>query len=287
MSPNQPVGTLSVGTCQFAVSGSISRNGQTIRRLIHEAAKEGAELVHFPETALSGYAGIDMPNYVDYDWPLLTRETESIMALAAELGVWVVLGSSHRLETVDKPHNSLYLIDPAGRIVDRYDKRFCLEAELRRYSPGDHWVVFEINGIRCALLICFDARFPELYRALYAQGIQCIFQSFYNARQKGPSVHSDIMVQSMQCRAASNGFWVSMCNASGHYSPYGSAMIRPDGKVVKRLPRNRRGIMVNTVDLGRKLYDPMKGYREVAMGGQLNNGERVTQDPRSEDRTCF
>jgi predicted amidohydrolase len=278
---------LSIATCQFAVSGSIVRNGKVIRRHMEHAAREGAELVHFPETALSGYAGIDMPNYVAYDWDTLRRETESIMALAAQLGVWVVLGSSHRLETVAKPHNCLYLIDPTGSIVDRYDKRFCLKAELRRYSPGDHWVVFEINKIRCALLICFDVRFPELYRALYAQGVQCLFQSFYNARQKGPSVHSDIMVQSMQCRAATNGFWVSMCNASGHYSPYGSAFIRPDGKVVQRLPRNRGAVMVNTVDLSHKLYDPMAGYREVAIKGQLNNGESVQEDQRSKDRTCL
>ena len=284
---SRPSRILSVGTCQFAVSGSIQRNSRAIRRQMTQAAEAGAELVHFPETALSGYAGIDMPNFVGYDWDLLKRETESIMALAAQLGVWVLLGSSHRLETAAKPHNSLYLIDPEGRIADRYDKRFCLKAELRRYSPGDHWVTFEINQVKCALLICFDVRFPELYRALYAQGVQCVFQSFYNARQKGPSVHSDIMVQSMQCRAASNGFWASMCNASGHYSPYGSAFIRPDGKVIKRLPRNRCAVMVNTVDLGQKLYDPMKGYRDLAAEGQLNNGERVTQDPRSQDRTCF
>ncbi|MCF7975810.1 MAG: carbon-nitrogen hydrolase family protein [Phycisphaerae bacterium] len=284
---NKPSKTLSIGTCQFSVSGSIERNGQAIRRLMTQAAESGAQLVHFPETALSGYAGIDLPNFVHFDWAALKRETESIMALAAQLGVWVVLGSSHRLETVAKPHNSLYLIDPQGRITDRYDKRFCLKVELRRYTPGDHWVVFEINKIRCALLICFDVRFPELYRALYAQGVQCIFQSFYNARQKGPSVHSDIMVQSMQCRAASNGLWVSMCNASGYYSPYGSAFIRPDGKVVKRLPRNRTGVMVNTVDLGETFYDPMTGYRELAMQGQLNNGQCVTNDTRSDDRTCY
>jgi len=283
----QSAQTLSIGTCQFAVGGSIPRNGKAIRRQMTQAAEEGAELVHFPETALSGYAGIDMPNYVDYDWDMLKHETEAIMALAAQLGVWVILGSSHRLATVGKPHNCLYLIDPKGRIADRYDKRFCLKAELRRYTPGDRWVTFEINQIKCALLICFDVRFAELYRALYALGVQCIFQSFYNARQKGPSVHSDIMVQSMQCRAASNGFWVSMCNASAYYSPYGSAFIRPDGKVVKRLPRNRSGVMVNNVDLGQTLYDPMKGYRELAIKGQLNNGLCVTDDTRSKDRTCL
>lgn len=284
---NSHQGTLSIGTCQFAVSGSIQRNGAAIRKQMREAAQAGAEIVHFPETALTGYAGIDFPNFVAFDWDGLKRETESILALAAELKVWLVLGSSHRLNTVNKPHNCLYLIDPKGQIVDRYDKRFCLKTELRRYTPGNHWAVFEINGITCALLICFDVRFPELYRALYKQGVQCVLQSFYNARQKGPSVHSDIMVQSMQCRAASNGFWASMSNASAYYSPYGSAFIRPDGKVVKRLPRNRSGVMVNQVDLSQKFYDPMKDSRDLAAQGCLNNGECVEKDVRSEDRRCY
>lgn len=263
---------LKVATCQFAVGKSIKRNSRQIQEFLHKAKKSKADIVHFPECALSGYIGFDFPNFDGLNWELLKEEALRITALAGKLKLWVVLGSTHPLAASKRPHNSLYLINPKGEIVDRYDKRFCLKGELRRYTPGNKFVNFTINGVRCSLLICFDARFPELYRELYKQKVNCIFQSFYNARQKGPSVHTHIMRQTMQCHAATNHFWVSMSNASGYYSPYPSCFIQPDGKITKQLKANRPGIMVNTVDISKKFYDPMVSFRELAIAGRLSNG---------------
>lgn len=273
-------GILKVATCQFAVGGSVRRNGNQICSYVKKAARAGAEIVHFPESALSGYGGIDVPNFVDYDWDLLRGETKKIQQAAAKNKIYVVFGSAHKINGStklttggkDRPHQSLYLINPKGQVQCRYDKRFCIKAELKRYTPGDRFVYFTINGVKCSLLICFDIRFPEIYRELYKRGVKCIFQSFYNAHQKGPSVHSDIMRQSMQCRAATNAFWASMSNSSGYYSPYPSCFIRPDGKIVRQLQRNKAGMMVNTVDLSQKFYDPMEGFREMAIKGKLSNG---------------
>jgi deaminated glutathione amidase len=262
---------LKIATCQFAVGSSIRRNGRQICRYIEKAADAGADVVHFPESALSGYAGIDFPNFVDYNWDLLKAETEKIQQAAAKHKIYVAFGSAHRIMGSDKPYQSLYLVNPKGQIQCRYDKRFCIKAELNRYTPGNRFVFFTINGVKCSLLICFDVRFPELYRQLYKKGVKCLFQSFYNARQKGPSIHSEIMRQSMQCHAACNAMWVSMSNASGYYSPYPSCFIQPDGRIVKQLKRNVPGIMVNTVDLSQKFYDPMAGFRELAIAGKLNN----------------
>jgi len=239
---------------------------------MQKAKKAGADIVHFPECAMSGYIGFDFPNFDGLNWELLKEETQKITILAGKLKLWVALGSVHPLNGTNKPHNSLYLISPEGRIVDRYDKRFCIKGELRRFTPGSSFVFFTINGVKCSLLICFDLRFPELYRALYKQGVNCVLQSFYNARQKGPSVHTHIMRQTMQCHAATNHFWVSMSNACGYYSPYPSCFIQPDGVIVKQLKQNKPGIMVNAVDLNCKFYDPMVGFREIAIEGKLTNG---------------
>ena len=265
-------GCLKIATCQFAVSASIARNAQQICAQMQKAKKGGADIAHFPECALAGYIGFDFPNFDGFDWELLQKETVKIAALAGELKLWVVLGSVHPLSGPDKPYNCLYLINPDGEMVDRYDKRFCTAGELRRFTPGNRFVIFTINGVKCALLICFDLRFPELYRALYKQGVNCVFQSFYNARQKGPSVHTHIMRQTMQCHAATNYFWVSMSNASGYYSPYPSCFIQPDGVIAGQLKQNKAGVMVNAVDLNKKFYDPMVGFREIAIAGKLSNG---------------
>ena len=116
--------------------------------------------MHFSECALRGFAGIDFESFDGYDGDELRDETRKIMSLAGELGVWVALGSSHQLTAPNKPHNCLYLIDPEGKIVDRYDKRFCMGRELPFYTPGGRFVNFELNGVQCGLLICFYFRFP-------------------------------------------------------------------------------------------------------------------------------
>jgi predicted amidohydrolase len=280
-------GILKIATCQFAVSGDIKRNGVQICEFLRKAGKAKADIVHFPECAISGYVGTDFPSFAGYDWELLKKESLKIMSLAGKLKLWVVLGSVHPLTSPNKPHNCLYLIGPDGKIHDRYDKRFCTKQDLRRLTPGNRFVNFVINGVKCSLLICFDLRFPELYRQLYKQGVNCVFQSFYNARQNGPSVHTHIMRQTMQCHAATNRFWVSMSNASGYYSPYPSCFIQPDGRIVRQLKANRPGIMVNTVDLSKEFYDPMADFRDMVIAGALSNGPKVVKDPRSKNTTIL
>ena len=276
-------GKLKIATCQFAVSDSINKNAWQITSFMLKARKENADIVHFPECALSGYASADFMNFDGFDWKLLKSETEKIMALAQQLKLWVIVGSMHPLSPPNKPHNCLYLIAPDGILVNRYDKRFCTMTDLKNYTPGNRFVNFTVNGVKCSLLICFDLRFPELYRKLRTQNIDCIFQSFYNARQKGPSVHTHIMRQTMQTRAATNYFWISMANASGRYSPYPSCFIQPDGKIVKQLTINRAGSMINSVDLKKSFYDPSALFRDLAISGKLSNAALTIKDPRSEN----
>lgn len=151
------------------------------------ATERGARVAHFPEGALSGYAGTDFPSFDGFDWETLRQATAAIARLARELGVWVVLGSAHRLTGAHKPHNSVYVIDDAGELVDRYDKRFCSgdpagqTGDLAHYSPGDHATVWIIDDITCRALICYDYRFPELYRDYCARGTQLVFHSFHAA----------------------------------------------------------------------------------------------------------
>lgn len=276
-------GILKIATCQFDVSESVEQNLKYIQKFLEKAKKLGADIVHFSECALSGYAGVDFESLDGYNWPLLIKETQKIMQLAAKLNLWVILGSSHRLTEPNKPANSLYLINPQGQIADRYDKRFCTESDLNYYTPGNRFVTFELDGVKCALLICFDLRFPELYRELKKLNVQCIFQSFYNARQKEQSVHKHIIRQTMQANAASNYFWVSLANSSAPIAPYSSCFIQPDGEIINELKLNKPGIMVNTVDTSKSFYDPSAKFRALAMKGILTNGPGNLNDPRSKD----
>lgn len=136
------------------------------------------------------------------------------------------------------------------------------------------------------MLICYDVRFPELYRAYKKENIQLLFDSFWNARAKGPNIHTTIMRPTLQARAATNYFWISATNSSAHYQSWPSVLIRPNGEIVASLKTDRAGVMVNTVDTIEKLYDASGAWRERSMEGHLNSGNTV-KDARSRDRTCL
>jgi len=152
-----------------------------------KAKEKGAEVAHFPEACLSGYAGADIESYDGFDWNSLREYTSKLMALAENIELWIILGSAHELTSPNKPHNSLYIINENGQLIDRYDKRFCAgnkleqSGDLKHYSSGNHFSVFDIKGIRCGALICHDYRYPELYREYKRRGVHVMFHSYHAA----------------------------------------------------------------------------------------------------------
>jgi predicted amidohydrolase len=131
---------LKVATCRFPVSGDVDEDARYIKGFIEEAARNQADVVHFSEAALSGYAGVDVPDFNDYDWDKLRAHTKEIMGLAEEHRIWVVLGSAHYLCPEEKPTNCLYIISDEGEIVDRYDKAMVLSVDevYHNGTPSNH-----------------------------------------------------------------------------------------------------------------------------------------------------
>lgn len=290
--------TLNVATCQFPVEAEIAHNLRWILRQLRTAARHGAHVAHFPECALSGYAGVDIPDTCSIDWTALTDATRTIMDAAREHGLWVLLGSTHRLSKGRKPHNSIYVINPQGQIVERYDKRFCTGAggrqptqDLAYYSPGNRACTVDIHGVRCGLLICYDYRFPELYRDYKRRGVEVIFQSFHNARSSVVAdprynIWKTIVPASMACRAAENYFWISANNSTTRPSKWASFAVRPDGQIVGRLRLHRPGVLFTPMTIDAPHFDAPGPWREAAMNGRLHSGEWIP-DERSHDVTCL
>jgi deaminated glutathione amidase len=253
-----------------------------------EARRSRADLAHFSEACLSGYPGTDMPSLEDVDWDLHRREMVSIMALAARLRLWTVVGSSHPLTGRHRPHNSLYVIDDGGELVTRYDKRFCTGGDLEHYSPGSAFTVFDVKGIRCGALICYDFRFQELYREYYKRGVRLMLHSFHNAhgsvpRRKPGNIHGHIVPATVSAYAANNRMWVSANNSSAYYSRWASFFVTPDGMIGSRLPRHRTGLVVSGVDTRLDYYDAPGDNRDRAVRGILHSG-RLVSDPRTDRR---
>jgi deaminated glutathione amidase len=94
---------LTVATCQFPIGSDVRKNLEYVVRQIQTARDRGADVAHFPEACLSGYAGVDFASHEGFDWTLLRGCTREVLDLARELRIWVVLGSAHRLTPRTSP----------------------------------------------------------------------------------------------------------------------------------------------------------------------------------------
>ncbi|NKB69898.1 MAG: carbon-nitrogen hydrolase family protein [Candidatus Latescibacteria bacterium] len=236
---------LRVASCQFPVTHDIARNARYIDRYLARAADQGAHLLHTSEACLSGYAGVDFGTYEQFDWDTLRRHTDHLRQRTAELGLWLVLGSSHFLDTHINPTNCLYLIDPTGAIIDRYDKCMCTPGDQRVYSAGQHLVTHNIQGVEIGLAICYDICFPQLYAAYREQGASLMIHSFYNASGQGETCLDVLNRRQVPTRCADNQMWAVANNSSNPYSHWGSFVARPDATIAQQLPKNRAGMLIH------------------------------------------
>ena len=145
--------------------------------LIRQAADAGAELVMTPETS-------DMiaPRRVAFEIAQEQEAHEALAAfrsLAAELGLWLLAGSLVVRVGPERLANRSFLIGPDGAVMARYDKIHMFDVEIpdgqsyresKAYRPGEETALVELPWGRLGLTICYDLRFPQLYRALAQAG---------------------------------------------------------------------------------------------------------------------
>ena len=177
-------GKLTIATCQHPVGADIRTNLAAVMKQVRSAKSQQADIAHFSECNLTGYAGLDFKEIDRKDIPVINDALEQLKGLAAKLKIWLIIGGHHFENDGQKPYNSLYLINDRGEIQDRYDKRLLagtgVEMEHLHYAPGKSPVVFNIHGVNCGLLICHEWRYPELYREYKGLKTDLLFQSWYD-----------------------------------------------------------------------------------------------------------
>lgn len=170
---------LRAAVIQTNATGDVARNTERAIALIREAAGEGATLIQTPEVTNM------IPPTGDALLDLIRDEAEdetlaALRALAAELRITLHIGSlALKSEDPERAANRGFLIGPGGDILARYDKIHMFEADLgekgrfreaARYRPGEAAVLAEAAGVRIGMGICYDMRFPGLFRALAQEG---------------------------------------------------------------------------------------------------------------------
>jgi predicted amidohydrolase len=235
---------LRIAICQFPVSSDIASNAKFICRFMKKATDTAAHVIHFPETALSGYGRSDFTSSSTDNWQELEEQTKEIVKLAGKLGLWVVLGSCRRVAKRESPANCLYVISSAGRIVGMYNKQHLTPSETAWYTPGNGFLVITINGIKCGFLICYEACFPALFETYRKKGVQLIFHSCHNVSGKPKPLLQEVALAQIRTRAADNQIWISDSNSSARYSFTTACVARPDGSV-RSSRRHTAGILLH------------------------------------------
>ncbi len=245
------------------------------------AAQADAALVQFPEGALSGYVKAQINTWGDVDWHAQRAELELILQAAQRLGVWVVLGCNHRLTAPSRPHNSLYVISPGGRIETRYDKRRCSNAEISDwYSPGFEPIVFDAGGFRFGCALCIEIQFPELFTEYERLGADAVLFSSYS--------RDPIFAVQAQGYAAATTLWISMVVPAACSDVAPSRLIGPNGRELARCRVDARSefaiAMLDRTDPALDVaLTKARPWRATARLGDIYRNRRI-DDERSRDR---
>jgi predicted amidohydrolase len=163
--------TLTVSCVQMHWGTQLARNLEVTLHYIREAARGGSRVVLFPEANLTSYY---FPYLITLSQSQLDQALAAVCARAREHNIWVIAGTIR--PTNDRYLNLAHVIAPSGNIVHEYAKINTAGRDEKKYCRGgDKLSLFEIDGIRCTLVICRDGRHPELYRIPAMAGAQILF----------------------------------------------------------------------------------------------------------------
>jgi predicted amidohydrolase len=174
--------SLAVAAVQLSSQDDVARNLERARALGAEAARRGAQLVVLPENFAfmgdeAGKRAI-AESVEEARGPIVAM----VRNLARESGVWVVAGGMpERSDDVNRPYNTSLLVSPGGDVVSRYrkihlfdvetpDGRAYRESEATRAGASNGAGVCDAADTKLGMTICYDVRFPELYRKLTSEG---------------------------------------------------------------------------------------------------------------------
>ena len=234
---------LSVAIVQIDATRDVEANVGAAVALADEAAAGGARLVALPEYLQ--YRGPD-DGFRASARPIPGPHTEGFAAVARRHDAWILVGSTAETSGDPfRPYNTSTLIAPDGTIAARYRKVHLFDVavddgpadtESARVTAGDRIVTAEVDGAILGLSICYDLRFPELYRALALAGAE-ILTVPANFTERTGRDHWEVL---LRARAIENGAFVlapAQIGGPPGSPAFGRSMIiDPWGTVIAQAP---------------------------------------------------
>jgi len=248
---------LRIGLVQMNSRSDKTANLAVAEQLVTEAVQQGAQLVALPEYV--NFLGPRELHDANAE-PIPGPTTERFAALARRLGIYLLGGSIlERSEIPGKFYNTSVLYGPDGSILAIYRKIHLFDVDLTgnvtsnesaTILPGDRIVTAEVAGHTVGLTICYDLRFPELYRLLALAGAELILVPAAFTLYTGKD-HWHVL---LRARAIENQCYIAAPAQIGPHDPgqqcYGHTLVADPWGTVIAEATNRVGVVVTTLDFG-------------------------------------
>jgi predicted amidohydrolase len=252
------MGVFKAAAVQMRSGTSVDRNAADMERLIREAAAQGATYVQTPEMtgALLRDKEARAASFVSEDRDLVVSTARR---LASELGIFLHIGSTAILRADGKIANRALLLSPEGKTLASYDKIHMFDVDLdngeswresNTYEPGRETVIADLPEARLGLAVCYDLRFPQLFRAQALAGAEIITAPAAFTRQTGEA-HWHVL---LRARAIENGAWLVSAAQGGRHEDgretFGHSMVvDPWGRIVAEADHDEPGVIIADIDV--------------------------------------
>lgn len=241
-------GHLRVAACQICNGPELDSNLEKILQWIERAARDGVDVVSFPEACLPGYV-LDRKYYAALDHTALRKAEAAIIRASKRWHIAVIVGTVHWEN--GQLYNSLLVIDKGGIVRGRYAKMYLAEDWPQ---PGKSLPVFTVAGVPSCFIICHDVRYPVLVRLPAAAGARiCYFCSDEAALTKEYKLSA---YRAMPiARATENSIFLVMANASANPvnlagSHGNSKIIHPNGNVIVEAGYFKERLVTADINVG-------------------------------------
>ena len=238
---------LKVGAFQFATSTDIVQNLAALKRGIEAAAQENVRLLLTQECALCGYPPVEIPSIAAIDQGLQAEAFAGIVQLAQEHQIYIALGMVEFTE--GGAFNSVRLIGPDGDLLRPYHKRALWGWDQDNFQSGNAVGIYEIDGVKVGVRICFEVRFPEYFRELFVQDVDLAILPFADVGQPEQAGKINIIQSHLVSRAVENAMFVLSANSISQYQLAPTCLIDPDGHVIVSAPLNEEFLLTAVIEI--------------------------------------
>lgn len=243
-----------IGVAQLNSQDNVDENLATIENMVKEASLKGCRAIAFPE--FSNYIGKEANKFAE---EIPNGKTFNFMKeLAIKYNIWINSGSIYEKSVDSRPYNTSFVVSPDGELAGKYRKIHLFDVTLK-HGPdmkesnhifkGDDLTVLDTKDLGVwGLSVCYDMRFPELYRILTLSGANILFVPANFTMNTG----KDHWEPLLKARAIENGSYLvapAQIGTKPSFQAYGKSMvIDPWGNIISQAS-NRVSLITAEIDL--------------------------------------